>query len=102
MVELKYINGGNMHHHGAIPLFLSTLNPKSAKEQLHDSYPHGGGWQPFDGFTLQDDNSLKYPGDPKLLPRVEMTLRDEKIFIYDFAWVCVVQPDRSYEVCRMD
>lgn len=102
MLDVKYLNGGNEHHHGPIPLFLSDLNPKSAKEQLHDSYQHGGGFQSFKGFNLLDDNSIKYPGDPKHPPRVEITLRDEKIYIYDHAWVCVIQPDRTYEICRMD
>lgn len=87
---------------GYIPMWLDEANPAPAKEQLDANYGHGGGWQPFKGFTLSADNSLTYPGDPPMPPRVEMHLRDELILMYDHAWVAIIQPDRSFEVCRMD
>jgi len=46
-----------IEHFGFIPTMLSEDNPKPAKEQLHDGYGHGGGWDPFKGFKLQDDDS---------------------------------------------
>lgn len=87
---------------GMIPSWLSELDPRSASEQLDSWYQHGGGWSPFKGHKLNDDNSLSYPGDPDLPVLVEMTLRDETICIYPHAWVAIIQKDRSFEVCRMD
>jgi hypothetical protein len=91
-----------MDHIGMIPAWLSENNPAKAAQQLHAAYGHGGGWQPFNGFTLTANNSLTYPGDPALKPIAEMRLRDELILMYEHAWVAIIQPDRSFEVCRMD
>lgn len=88
-------------HLGYIPQWLSEANPKPAREQLNDGYRFGG-WQPFSGFTLRDDNSLAYPGDPITRPLASAKLRDETIVFYPSCWVAVIQPDRSFEVCRMD
>lgn len=89
-------------HIGMIPEWLSESDPRPAKEQLHSAYGHGGGWQPFNGFRLEADNSLTYPGDPAQYPIAEMHLRDELVLMYNHAWVAIIQPDRSFEVCRMD
>lgn len=88
-------------HLGFIPQWLSVDNPKSAREQLNDGYAFGG-WDPFKGFTLNDDNSLSYPGDPPQKPLAQAKLRDELVVFYPSSWVAVIQPDRSFEVCRMD
>jgi hypothetical protein len=89
-------------HMGIIPDMLSWANPKPAAEQLNDGYGHGGGWHPQPGFALETDDSLKYPGDPWLIPLFEILLRDERIIVYEHGIVAVIQPDRSFEVCRMD
>lgn len=81
--------------------FLSEGDPRPAREQFNENYVYGG-WQPFEGFTLGPDNSLNYPGDPPMRPIAKAKLRDELIFLYPHAWVAVIQPDRSFEVCRMD
>lgn len=86
---------------GYIPGWLSEENPKSAREQLSDGYVFGG-WQPFKGFTLNPSNSLSFPGDPTIQPLAQAKLRDELIVFYPHSWVAVIQPDRSFEVCRMD
>jgi hypothetical protein len=86
---------------GYIPLWLSEANPKPAAQQLNDGYAYGG-WQPFQGFILQDDDGLKYPGDPPIKPICELLLRQERIVLYPSSWVAVIQPDRSFEVCRLD
>jgi hypothetical protein len=87
---------------GFITLWLSEHNPAPAKEQLHRGYAHGRGWRPFEGFTLGADDSLKYPNDPPMKPFCEVSLRDERVVMYPHAWVAIIQPDRSFEVCRMD
>lgn len=103
MQQVRFLHPrASWDHVGGIPEMINESNPKSAKEQLHKGYLHGGGWQPFTGFDLLTDNSLAYPGDPSLKPIAEMILRDELILVYEHAWVAVIQPDRSFEVCRMD
>lgn len=91
-----------LEHMGLIPEMLHDYDPRSAKEQLHDGYAHGGGWRPFSRFTMDSNECLCYPGDPPQRPIAELRLRDERIVLYEHAWVAVIQPDGSYEVCRMD
>lgn len=90
-------------HVGFIPFFLDEDDPRPAREQLDAHYQHGGGWSPFKGFTLNPDNSLQYPGDPPTRPLAQTTLHNEELIVfYDYSWVAIIQPDRSFEVCRMD
>lgn len=88
-------------HLGLIPHFLFEDDQRPAKEQFNERYVFGG-WSPFLGFKLRSDNSLKYPGDPAMMPLAQTKLRDELVVFYDHAWVAIIQPDRSFEVCRMD
>lgn len=87
---------------GFIPDFLDESDERSAKEQIHSSYAHGGGWNSFSGFELKDDNFIKYPGDPALPPLAYAKLRDETIYIYPHAWVLILQPNGSFEIARID
>lgn len=92
-------------HLGAIPMWLShTPEGKPLTWQLNDCYGHGGGWDPFKGFTLRNDNALTYPGDPpqKPIAMIEVDGHEEKVFMYEHSWVAVIWPDRRFEVCRMD
>lgn len=88
-------------HLGYIPSFLSENDPRPAREQIIDNYV--GGWLSFKGFVLQSDGlTLKYPGDPALLPLWQAELRDETIVVYQHAWVMIKQKDGSFEVARLD
>lgn len=87
---------------GYLPDMLSETDPRPAREQLDSGYRHGGGWCPFAGFELQPDGSIVYPGDPPMPLLAETTLRDERIRFFDCAWVMILQPDDSFEICRMD
>lgn len=88
---------------GHIPGFLAEDDPRPAYEQFEDRYRHGGGWRPFEGFTLAEDLTLHYPGDPPFKPLAFTTLRQEVIFIYQHAWVLIFQLDsKTWEVARMD
>jgi len=90
-----------MDHLGYIPGWLHETDKRSAREQIDSGYAFGG-WSPFNGFTLQDDNTLTYPGDPPMKPLAEAKLRDELIVFYPHSWVGIIQPDRSFEVARID
>jgi hypothetical protein len=85
---------------GLLPSFLNENDPRPAAEQFNDRYMFGG-WHPMAGFKM-NGRRLKYPGDPALLPWAEIHFRDELILVYPGDWVAIVQPDKSFEVCRMD
>jgi hypothetical protein len=88
---------------GFLPDMLSEADPTPAREQLDRGYRHGGGWQPFNGFRLLANGCLKYAGDdPPIKPLAMTRLRHELIVLYEHDWVLIQQPDKSFEVCRMD
>jgi hypothetical protein len=87
---------------GMIPFWLDETDPRPATQQLDAHYGHGGGWRPQEGFKLQKDNALKYPGDPAMQPIACMILRNEMILMYPYGYVAVLQKDGSFEACRMD
>lgn len=89
-------------HLGYLALWLSANNPKPAREQIDDNYRHGGGWQPFHGFRLDENNALHHLGDAPLYPLAQARLRDELVVFYLHDWVAIIQPDRSFETCRVD
>jgi len=90
-------------HLGFLPAFLDEDDKRTAREQFDANYRHGG-WQPTGGdkFKLLDGWRLKYPGDPVLVPLAICKLRDEVIILYEGEFVAIFQPDRSFEVARMD
>lgn len=90
-------------HLGFLEYWLLVEDPRPAKEQLHAQYAHGGGWRPFKGFKLNSETkALEYPEDPPISPLWMAKLRDEEIYVYSHAWVMILQPDGTFEVCRMD
>ena len=86
---------------GIIPQFLSEYCEDDAVTQLNANYAHGGGWRDFEGFSLVGDE-LHYPGDPPTLKLSEGKLRGERILVFEYGWVAVVQPDNTFRVARMD
>jgi hypothetical protein len=88
---------------GFLPELLSEYDLRPAASQLADNYRHGGGWNPQHGFTFgEQDCSLKYPGDPVMFPLARSKLRDELLLFYEYAYLCIVQPDMTFEVARVD
>jgi hypothetical protein len=93
---------------GFIPTFVDPFNPEPAAKQIDGQYQHGGGWRPMKGWKLSDDKVLSYdPSDPPLKPlyRASHNIGGdqlEEIYFYDSAWTCIVQPDGSFEVSRLD
>lgn len=88
---------------GIIPLMLNVHDERSAREQLHSGYLHGGGWHHFEGFTFYPETKeIRYPGDPPYQPIAIARLRDEAIILYPHAWVMVLQKDGTFEISRMD
>lgn len=98
---------GRFERVGYIPQFFDDEDERSAKEQVNASYAYGGGFRPFKGFTLSNEQNvgeaaLLYEGDPPMREISRTKLRDELIILFDHAWLAIVQPDGSYEVARID
>lgn len=92
---------------GFLPEMLSLDDPRPAKEQLAETYAHGGGFQHFEGFTLhapEDKRSwlLQYPGDPPLQPKAYGQLRTETLVLFDYDWLVIRQANGEWEVARLD
>lgn len=92
---------------GSIPEFLSESDPAPAREQFQRNYAHGGGWAPMLGWQLTDNDdwckvTIRCPGDAPLRALGMIVLRTERIFIFRYAWVAIVQADGHFEVARMD
>jgi hypothetical protein len=89
---------------GSIPNMLSSKNPRLVREQLDAGYQHGGGWRPQSRYVMGEDQSLNYPNDPPLHPVCELRLagHDERIVFYPYSIVAIIQPNGSFEACRMD
>jgi hypothetical protein len=95
------IVGGTRDDWGIIPSFLDQDDPRGAKEQFNAQYM--GGWNAFQGFTLDKNTMrLKYPGNPPIKPLSYMFFRHEIIVLYESEWVLVLEPDGTWEVCRMN
>ena len=91
-------------HLGLIPFWLSDDDPDPAWKQIDKNYQHGGGWTVSGGgkWRMDENHVLSYPGDPPLRPLARALLRDELILFYDHAMVAIEQPDKSFEVARID
>lgn len=88
---------------GFIPEFLSTDDKRTVREQLDSNYRHGGGWSPMQSWRRDSETGeLTYPGDPPYRPLARAKVREETVYVYPHAWVCIVQKDDTYEVARMD
>lgn len=88
-----------------LPYFLDERDPRPAREQYNSNYKFGG-WQPSASgnakVKLNEDNSFDYPGDPRQYPIAMTKLRDELILLFPGDFVMIVQPDRSFEMARLD
>lgn len=96
----------DMYVAGFLPELLSVNDPRPAAKQLQETYAHGGGWRPMKGWIVRNPMSdapvIEYPGDPAMSPVSEARLRDEKLFLYDYSWLLIIQSDGSYEIARVD
>lgn len=114
MIYFRILDARATHEHlGFIPEFLSEQDPRSAVEQIDANYQHGGGWRDMrvgdGGWRLIDGGRvIKYPGDMPLHALAGAKLhatadsKGELIYIYESAFVAVIQPDGSARVARID
>lgn len=87
---------------GLLPFFFNSEDEPAAK-QIDFHYQHGGGWRPFEGFAFDPKTrEISYPGDPSFKPIAEVTVGQERVLIYPYSWVLVLQPDGKFEIARID
>jgi hypothetical protein len=88
---------------GFLPGILLDEDKRPIKAQLEDRYRHGGGWRPIPGITMLPNKTLRFPGDPPFRPSAVSRINDEVAVFYEQAsLLAVIQPDKSYEVVRVD
>ena len=93
---------------GLLPLFLNPDDPRPAREQINDSYAHGGGWQEFTGFTPcinwadPMESYLDYPDDPPMRAVAFAFFAEELVILFTYSWCAIVQPDLTATVARLD
>jgi hypothetical protein len=93
----------HLDHLGYIPAFLDEDDPDDARTQLDKNYAFGGfrpqsQWHLLDPVTM----AMQYPGDPPTKPLWMGFHRQERIYVYPYGYVAVVQPDNSFVMARMD
>ena len=90
---------------GLLPAIVNSIDSRPVAEQVADKYRHGGGWSPFKGFKLAGaggGRTLRYPEDPPLHMVASTRIRDEEVLLFEGDWLCVVQPDGTFAVSRID
>lgn len=103
MITFHLQPGITTDHLGYLPSFFSEQDPRPAGVQLNENYAHGGGWNPLAGWRMNPiSRRIQYPGDPSLEPLAMAMVHNERLFFYDCAILCIVQPDGSFECGRVD
>lgn len=93
---------------GLLPQFLDRDDPRPAREQIHDAYAHGGGWNQFTGFDPHIDwadptkSYLSYPDDPPMKAIAYTFFGEELVILFNYSWCAIVQPDLSTEIACLD
>ena len=96
------INDTEMEDIGFWPEMFSETDPRPAAEQINERYAHGGGWQPIKGFELEG-NMLVYFDDQPFRPLAMAMLHGKELLVlFQHDFVAIIQPDKSFEVSRMD
>jgi hypothetical protein len=72
---------------GILPFWINPNDERPMKEQFDAKYQFGV--FEMKGGKVKDDGSYKYPGDPLLHPVAKASLRNETIFFYQHAMVCI-------------
>jgi len=76
------------------PIYLQ-LDKNCPKWQVWGPSAIGGGWE------LLPDDYLYHPNIGTQIPAAMAWLRSEKIIVYRFGLICIVQPDDSFTIGRM-
>lgn len=90
-------------HLGFLPFIIDASDPRPVEAQVEERYQHGGGWRPNCKWAMDPNTkAITFLGDKPLQPLARIQVNGETVYVYDHAYVAIVQPDGSYEVGRMD
>ena len=88
-------------HLGFLPEIFLPEDRRKATDQANERYVSG--WEPQDGWVVNiRTGEAQYPGDPAVMPVAATIQNAETILLYPSSYVCIIQPDGSYEMARMD
>lgn len=90
---------------GMLPYCWDVGDPRSAVIQHNEKQIGNGPFSNMKGFKLDPETLfLSYPGDPTLKPLAiaSLPLTKERIVVYQYAWVAIVQEDGNFVVDRRD
>jgi hypothetical protein len=80
------------------------LTPNSVDpiyRQLDTNWPHWQCYPPGMKWELLPDDYLYHPNIGTLIPAAAAWLGQEKIVVYNYRLICIVQPDGSFTVGRI-
>ena len=104
----------NSEQCGFLPHFFREEDPRSAEEQLDESYAHGGGYHPLDNFTVfvkEGEPARLVWADPapdeedrteehyEEVARAQM--RDQTLILFELSFLAIIGPN-GVNVCRVD
>lgn len=83
-------------------LTLSSVDP--IYRQLDFNYPKWKVWGPGEeggGWTLMNDDYLYHPNLGTLIPAAMAWHYQERVVVYRYQLICIIQPDGSFTVGRI-
>ena len=98
--EARHYNGDYiLDMCGILPLFLDAKDERDIKTQMTERYGFGSTWMDV---TIDGEGNFIYSDDPPLKPVAEAELRGEKVRIYPYGLVAVVDENGEAKYTRMD
>lgn len=86
---------------GFIPGWIAESPDLPMRDALDINYAFAGGFQPFNGPSLDAQGRFTYPGDPPLDPLLVLTCGNETLRQYKYGLVALTTGDTT-EFARLD
>lgn len=83
---------------------ITPASPDPIYRQLDTNYPKWQVWGPNDeggGWALMENDYLYHPNLGTMFPVAMAWLRSEKILVYKYGLICIVQPNDDFSVGRI-
>lgn len=92
-----------------IPIISWVLNPDFEDKSLLDtiSKQYQFGWHSFEGFSINHDGTMTYPGDPDTIPLIyierEYGTTMDYLWFYQHDWITICDREtRKFITARVD
>jgi hypothetical protein len=105
----SFSNGARPDHIGMIlTWFRNDEEGTPAIEQANSGYLNTGGC-PFEPTAVKfeldssgEEYALRYENDPPLKELARTRIGEETVVVFEYAWVAIIQPDKTFVVSRCD